>query len=136
MCKVHKYRKLYYNGSREKDVVWLAFLTSKTFEEAEKILLNILDVSQVNEIMEEVINLNNNVVLLHEWENERLSAYEMQSAKYYAQKEGFEEGVDIGAEQRENSIIINMLDKNIDINIISEVTGRPIRDIEEIKKKL
>ena len=60
----------------------------------------------------------------------------MQSAKYYAQKEGFEEGVDIGAEQRENSIIINMLDKNIDINIISEVTGRPIRDIEEIKKKL
>ena len=47
-----------------------------------------------------------------------------------------EEGVDIGAEQRENSIIINMLDKNIDINIISEVTGRPIRDIEEIKKKL
>lgn len=69
LCKVHKYRKLYYNGSREKDVVWLAFLTSKTFEEAEKILLNILGVSQVNEIMEEVINLNNNVVLLHEWEN-------------------------------------------------------------------
>ena len=28
-----------------------------------------------------------------------------------------------------------MLDKNIDINIISEVTGRSIRDIEEIKKK-
>ena len=45
-----------------------------------------------------------------------------------------EEGIDIGAEQRENSIIINMLDKNIDINIISEVTGRSIKDIEEIKK--
>ena len=52
---LEKYRKLYYNGNREKDVVWLAFLTSKTFEEAEKILLNILDVSQVNEIMEEVL---------------------------------------------------------------------------------
>ena len=58
----------------------------------------------------------------------------MQSAKYYAQKECFEEGIDIGAEQRENSIIINMLDKNIDISIISEVTGRSIKDIEEIKK--
>ena len=45
-----------------------------------------------------------------------------------------EEGIDIGAEQRENSIIINMLDKNIDISIISEVTGRSIKDIEEIKK--
>ena len=72
---LEKYRKLYYNGNREKDVVWLAFLTSKTFEE-----------------------------------------------------------VDISAEQRENSIIINMLDKNIDISIISEVTGRSIKDIEEIKK--
>lgn len=47
-----------------------------------------------------------------------------------------EEGVDIGAEQRENSIIINMLDKNIDISIISEVTGRLIKDIEEIKKAI
>lgn len=42
--------------------------------------------------------------------------------------------MDIGAKQRENSIIINMLDKNIDISIISEVTGRSIKDIEEIKK--
>ena len=35
---------------------------------------------------------------------------------------------------KRNSIIINMLDKNIDISIISEVTGRLIKDIEEIKK--
>ena len=32
---LEKYRKLYYNGNREKDVVWLAFLTPKTFEEVD-----------------------------------------------------------------------------------------------------
>ena len=48
-----------------------------------------------------------------------------------ARKEGIKEGIEQGSNQRNIEIAKNMLKENIDIKIISKVTGLSIEDIEE-----
>lgn len=50
-----------------------------------------------------------------------------------AKKEGIKEGIEKGSTQRNIEIVKNMLNKNIDITLISEITGLSIKDIEDLK---
>ncbi|MGM9876093.1 MAG: hypothetical protein ACI310_02570, partial [Bacilli bacterium] len=50
-------------------------------------------------------------------------------------KLGHEEGLEQGIEDNKKEVIINMLKKEMDYNVISEITGKTIDEINEIKKK-
>lgn len=49
-------------------------------------------------------------------------------------QQGIEKGIEKGMEQAKQEIILNMLSKNMDEKLISEITGLPIAKIEEIKR--
>ena len=82
--------------------------------------------------MEEVIVLNSNDALLHEWEKEKFIAYETYCATMDATKEALAKGM----ENQSNEIIKNMLSKNMDINLISEVTNKSVEEIKKIEEKM
>ena len=50
-------------------------------------------------------------------------------------KEGIEQGIEQGIEDNKKEVIINMLKKEMDYNVISEITGKTIDEIKEIKEK-
>ena len=47
-------------------------------------------------------------------------------------KEGREEGREEGIKENTREIVINMYNKNFDLNIISEITRIPVKEVEEI----
>jgi len=47
-------------------------------------------------------------------------------------EQGIKEGVQQGIQQKETEIILNMLNKGMDINLISEITGLSIEKIKQI----
>ena len=50
-----------------------------------------------------------------------------------AKKEGIKEGIEKGVQKEKLEIAKNMINENIDVNIISKVTGLNIKDIENLK---
>jgi len=50
-------------------------------------------------------------------------------------KEGREEGLMQGIEQKQNEIIINMLNEGLDVNLISKYTGIDIERVTKISEK-
>ena len=72
---LENYRELYYNGDRRRETIWFAFFSARTYVEAYDILLELYDEKKAQILMEEVIVLNSNDALLHEWEKEKFIAY-------------------------------------------------------------
>lgn len=66
------YEKLYYNGDRNKEVVWLTALTTNKFEKLYKALSEILPEASVKNILMDVISMSNSNFNIHEWEKEKL----------------------------------------------------------------
>ena len=137
---IENYRELYYNGDRKRETIWFAFFSTRTYVEAYDILLELYDEKKAQILMEEVIVLNSNDALLHEWEKEKFIAYETYCATMDATKEalakGMEKGIERGMENESNEIIKNMLSKNMDINLISEVTNKSVEEIKKIEEKM
>lgn len=145
---VENYRDLYYNGDRKRETIWYAFIASRTYTECYSILLELFDEIKAKKVMKEVIALNSNDYLIHDWENDKLNEIELINATKRAEEKGVEkgikkgikkgkeegkkEGISIGKEE----LIKNMLNKNMDINLISEIANISLERIEEIKKNI
>ena len=69
---IEKYRELYYNGNRRRQTIWFTFFSARTYVEAYNILLELYNEKKAQILMEEVITLNSNDALLHEWEKKSL----------------------------------------------------------------
>ena len=50
-------------------------------------------------------------------------------------KHGVAQGIEKGKKERDIEVILSMLNKNLDVELISEVTGAATDKILEIKKK-
>lgn len=104
----------------------LSLLVSRDKEEARKI-------SSGNDTLKEVYNnmeeLNMNEVFLGMYDAEEENKKMMNSMKL----EGIEEGLETGKEEKSSEIAKNMIKKNIEIDIISEVTGLTKEEIENLK---
>ena len=81
--------------------------------------------------------------ILHDWEWEKIAELKEAEEKLYYEnmlKEGVEKGIKQGIEQdiEKNTIstIQNMLKKNLDYNLISNITKKSIKEIKEIESKL
>ena len=142
---LEKYRKLYYSGIKEEDVIWLTALTSKSFSELYKIISQILSEKKLKRFMEGAINMSKDEFVLHEWNKElfdNLVKYnEIENAtnegKALGLAEGkslgLAEGKSIGIKETTMKIAKNMLKENIDLKTISKVTGLTVENIQNIK---
>ena len=112
----------------------LSLLVSRNKEEAK-------DLSRGNDMLEEVFNnmeeLNMNEVFLGMYDEEEENKKMMNSMKLEGLEEGIEQGIEQGLKTGEKNKAIkiakNMINKNIDINVISEVTGLSIEELENLK---
>ena len=114
---------------KNKILSWIEFFTVKDLEEVKDKL------KEVNSIMPKVIDKYERFIS----SKEEMEVYNARDAFLYGQtimlkkerEEGIKEGIEKGIEKEKYSLAINMKNKNMDINLISELTGL---SIEEIKK--
>ena len=95
-------------------------------------------------IMEEVQRRYNNFIkdrlMMNEYDKRQAYLYgnqimleeERRLGKEEGIKEGKEEGIKEGKEQEKYSLARNMKNKNMDLNLISELTGLSIEKIEKL----
>ena len=92
------------------------------------------NLSRGDELMEriydELIKLSNDKRNLLSYSKEELY---LMCAKEEGENEGIKKGIQIGITRKENEIIRNMLNRKMDINLISEITNTPIEQIELVK---
>ena len=128
-------RKLVYNLGIEKvskAIRWGAIITSKSIKEISSILGDdILSMEEKEKFLNTIKEVNDDERVLEDWmweEHYRLKEIDERNT---ALQEGREEGI----EDNKKEVIINMLKKEMDYNVISEITGKTIDEIKEIKEK-
>jgi len=115
----------------------------ESLSEAERYILGLvepsvkasIDLGKDNEVMKEyindAINASDDEMLLEAYDKEW-------ALKDEGIREGVEKGISQGITQGKNitnrEIVLKMLEKNLDINLISEITGLNIQQINDIKK--
>ncbi|WP_297244899.1 Rpn family recombination-promoting nuclease/putative transposase [uncultured Brachyspira sp.] len=113
---------------------WLKMFTSKNLE------ASMSEIVKEKPIMEEVQKKYNNFVksklMMMEYEKKEAYLYGNQIMLDEERRLGIEEGIKKGKEEgiKENQILTakNMKKENIDINIISKITGLSIKEIEKL----
>ena len=126
-------RKLVYNLGIEKvskAIRWGAIITSKSIKEISSILGDdILSMEEKEKFLNTIKEVNDDERVLEDWmweEHYRLKEIDERNT---ALQEGREEGI----EDNKKEVIINMLKKEMDYNVISEITGKTIDEIKEIE---
>ena len=135
---LERYRDLYYNkGNKEKDVIWLTILTSRTFTELYELSRQILSKEKVKKLMEAAISMSKDGFILHEWQKDKFDALVKYNEIEDAKKEGIEkgkaEGKAEGIKEKTIEIAKNMLKENIDLDTIFRVTGLTKKDIQALR---
>ena len=127
-----KYHKLYYNGNRSNKTVMLEFFESDNYVKTYETLGYILTDEERKNTIEEMIKMNSNYVLFTDEERELIDEMQMETNK----KLYFDEGIEQGAIKEKNEMIKNMLNKNISLELISEVSNKPVKEIKEMATAL
>lgn len=133
---LEKCRKLVYNVNvREvsKDIRWGAIMTSNDIEEISKLLgEDMLSMEEKDKFLNTVRELNEDEKVVKDWmweENDKLRYYnDLEASK--------EQGIEQGIEDKSKEVVINMLNKNMDYEIISEISGKTIEEIKEIENDI
>ena len=119
------YRKKFYNDNNlSNSDMWLVMLTSETFEELYELTGYIMNDEERDKYIRKVIGMSKDNFILHEWEKEKLE----QLVEAERRRNALEEG--------KLEVVINMLNKELDINLISEITGLSEKEIIKIKETL
>lgn len=126
-------RKLVYNLGIEKvskAIRWGAIITSKSIKEISSILGDdILSMEEKEKFIDTIKEVNDDERVLEDWmweEHYRLKEIDERNT---ALEEGREEGI----KDKTKEVIINMLKKKMDYNVISEITDKTIDEIKEIE---
>ena len=129
-------RKLVYNLGIEKvskAIRWGAIITSKSIKEISNVLGDdILSMEEKEKFLNTIKEVNDDERVLEDWmweEHYRLKEIDERNT---ALQEGREEGI----EDNKKEVIINMLKKEMDYNVISEITGKTIDEIKKIEKDM
>lgn len=133
---LEKCRKLVYNVNvREvsKDIRWGAIMTSNDIEEISKLLgEDMLSMEEKEKFLNTVRELNEDEKVVKDWmweENDKLRYYnDLEASK--------EQGIEQGIEDKSKEVVINMLNKNMDYETISEISGKTIEEIKEIENDI
>ena len=137
---LERYRDLYYNkGNKEKDVIWLTILTSRTFTELYELSRQILSKEKVKKLMEAAISMSKDGFILHEWQKDKFDALvkynEIEDAKKEGKSLGIEEGKNIGTKEKAIEIAKNLLNMKMSIKDISKATGLTEEEIKKLNEE-
>ncbi len=115
-----KYRNLWYTKKRglRKDEVFLAALASRSYTELYDILKSILSENDLYGFMWSVINMRDDDFIVEQW------------YQYKHYRSEMNDNIRYGKSVREYEIIEKMLENNIDINLISKISGDSVDDIK------
>ncbi|KLI38753.1 hypothetical protein SZ51_06470 [Brachyspira hyodysenteriae] len=116
---------------------WLKFFTMKDNDNKEVIMSELV---KEKPIMEEVQRRYNNFIkdrlMMNEYDKRQAYLYGnqimLEEERRLGRVEGKEEGIKEGIEQEKYSLARNMKNKNMDLNLISELTGLSIEKIEKL----
>lgn len=149
---IEYYRNLFYNegASLKKYEMWLVVFSSRCFKELYNTLNYVVKPKIRNKIIKEVIDMFSDGFSLYEWkqqyaeqlkEFDRLSILESERmAKEQARKEGLLEGRQEGIlEGKKEGVLLtikSMLEKNYSLTEISDITGKNLKEIKEIKDSM
>ena len=131
------FRDLYYTKGEKlnRAGMWLVVLSSENYEELYKTVSQILDKKNTNIFMDEVVKMNFEEPILTEWEAKMLDEIEkydtIKNSKEEGFEDGFEEGKNSGKKENQIETAKKMLEKNIKLEDIIDITGL---SEEEIKK--
>lgn len=128
---LERYRDLYYNGVRDKKVIWLTILTARNFSELYELASQILDEEELKKLMEASINMSKDGFVLHAWQKEKMDAL----VKYNEIEEATNKGKAEGIKEKTIEIAKNLLKENIDVETISKTTGLTKEDIQKLTEK-
>ena len=126
---LERYRDLYYNKSnREKDVIWLTILTSRTFTELYELSRQILSKDKVKKLMEAAVSMSKDGFILHEWQKDKFDAL----VKYNEIEDAKKEGRTEGTKEKTIEIARNLLNMQMSIEDISKATGLTEDEIKSL----
>lgn len=130
---LERYRDLYYNKSnKEKDVIWLTILTSRTFTELYELSRQILSRDKVKKLMEAAVSMSKDGFILHEWQKDKFDALVKYNEIEDAKKEGRTEGIAEGTKEKTIEIARNLLNMQMSIGDISKATGLTEDEIKSL----
>jgi len=86
----------------------------------------------MDEILDKVMALSNDERLIGLYNREDLEEA-IKEGRYLA---GVDDGIEKGIEQKQREVVINMLNKNCDIDFISQITNLTAEEIEKIKNNI
>lgn len=128
---LERYCDLYYNGVRDKKVIWLTILTARNFSELYELASQILDEEELKKLMEASINMSKDGFVLHAWQKEKMDAL----VKYNEIEEATNKGKAEGIKENTIEIAKKLLKENIDVETISKTTGLTKEDIQKLIEK-
>ena len=92
------------------------------------------DINIMEEFIKDAINASKNDILLESYDKEWALKDEGKREGYNSGYDsGYDSGFDDGIEQNKIEMVRNMLTKNLDVNLISEITGLSLEEINKIK---
>ncbi|WP_304332244.1 Rpn family recombination-promoting nuclease/putative transposase [Brachyspira innocens] len=126
-------KKFQYNLLKPDLNCWLKFFTMKEKDNKEVIMS---DLVKEKPIMEEVQRRYNNFIkdrlMMNEYDKRQAYLYGNQMMLEEERRLGIKEGIEQGEKNKAISMAKNMKDRNMDLNLISELTGLSIEEIEEL----
>ena len=126
-------KKFKYNLLKQDLNCWLKFFTMKDKDNKEEIMSELV---KEKPIMEEVHRKYNNFIkdrlMMNEYDKRQAYLYGNQIMLEEERRLGIEEGIKKGIEQEKCSLAKSMKSKNMDIELISELTGLSIEEIENL----
>ena len=112
-------------------------MTSNDIEEISKLLgEDMLSMEEKDKFLNTVRELNEDEKVVKDWmweENDKLRYYnDLEASK----EQGIQQGIEQGIEDKSKEVVINMLNKNMDYETISEISGKTIEEIKEIENDI
>ena len=112
-------------------------MTSNDIEEISKLLgEDMLSMEEKDKFLNTVRELNEDEKVVKDWmweENDKLRYYNDLKA---SEEQGIEKGIEQGIEGKSKEVVINMLNKNMNYETISEISGKTIEEIKEIENDI
>ena len=116
-----------------KEVRWGAILLEENIDKISQILGDdMLSMEEKERLLQTIEDVNNDKEIVKAWMLEENARLKYKGEMAYAREEGLEEGI----ENNKLEVIKNMLNKNIDYDTISDVTGKALDEIKLIEENL
>ena len=131
--------KLYYNYNNKKIpkyIRWGALIYCYNIDKIPSISQGIITYEERNIIMDKLNKLQNDKQIMTELEALEWEEWERNTIYSDGIKKGIEQGIEQGTKEKTIEIIKSMLKKELDINLISEITNESIEEINKIKESL